>query len=327
MITKKYLIQLILPLIVLQSISYKLLSNILQLEFIEFTGNFFFQAYSIFLIIRTVNCFLIIANHKIKRSFFHFTLLAIVEFSFMLFYHIETTSIKLKFSDTGYLSPFFGNNFYALLVIQLLIIIGAVSIYRSNAYKSNHMHIILKSLFYLLIPFLFWVGFKYSQAYSNIRYCTSILNANNINQNQGYVEKSGLIGLNANEISSFSHYTFLPSHKYLVYFMDSDCKSCLRGLENIKKFERISGIKEVVYYDVKNKEGLINTGIETNNSKQLSDINTLKGESSMFNYIPIVPALFIIDNQEIKNIYLQSMPTIYELDEIFPNLKIEENLK
>ena len=301
-----YSVQIILPLIVLQSIHYKLFSDF-RFSFTTFSSVSFYQMYVVFMAVRSVNAFLIIANHKIKRSYIQFIILTSIELLFLILTYIYKGSFFENLSDLGHISFIFKGRFIGLLLFQIFILIVAVLVLKRKECTSKHMNFFIKIFYFLFIPFIFWFTFSSSLG----------LRAKGMDNFKEYETNNELVGKDISTIDAFKSYHFLPSKKYLVYYMDSGCNSCIRGLANLRQFKESSKINDIIIFDV---------AVGTDHEKQavissfdLAEFSYFEGDLNLLEYVPITPALFAIDELKIKKIYIQSTPSIYELGSLFPD--------
>lgn len=312
-----YLVRIILPLIILQSIHYKLFNNELLIGFLEFSNPFFIQIYTLFMAIRAINALLILANHKPKRSYFQLILLSFIELILLVVAYNAVKSWAI-FSDIGHLSTITPVNFYLIFFFQLSLTILGILLWKKET-ENTHMNFIVKTGFYFVIPFVFWFTLSKSNNRFSVKQCLNILSQTEVNDYKKIIEKSGLIGRDITTIKSLNNHTYVPSKKYILYLMDSQCKTCWRALENVKKFKNESEIEDVILFDLgdpKNRADILNAFTLSENFTVYDlDWDILK-------HIGSVPAMVTIDNMKIKNIYVKDIPCTYEMNTLFESTNL-----
>lgn len=305
-----FFFRIILPVIVLQSIHYQLFNEKALLTFFEISDDLFIQLYTLFIAVRAINALLIIANHKLKRSYLQFALLSSIELILLIIAYSSIEHWSL-ISDLGHLSSIITTNFYLSLIFQLALIIFAIKAWKKER-EDIHMNFMIKISFYFIIPLIFFFTLNRNNRFYSTNQCIKILSKNETTNYTNFIEKSGLIGSDVTILKSLSAHTFLPSKKYIVYLMDSQCESCWRGISNVKGFKDIPEIEDVILFDVADPKNRT----KTFTAFGLTEFTSYNLEWDTQYYLS-VPTMITIEDKKIKNIYTKSIPCTYEIDAIF----------
>ncbi|MEW7278370.1 hypothetical protein ABW636_07220 [Aquimarina sp. 2201CG1-2-11] len=307
-----FFLRIVLPIVILQSVYYKSFNREFVYSFFEFSNPNILGLYVVLMAVKSINALLIIANHKLKRSYLQLVIISGIELVILIgtYYSIDSWSV---FSDIGHISRILPSNIFIRVGFQSVIVICALLLWKKEQ-KNEHMNFIVKTSFYFIIPFVFLFLTSINTSLFSKNQCHAILAKSEANDYKEFVKNSGIIGRDITTINSLKNHTYLPSGKYIAYLMDSQCESCWRGIENVKKFKNLSSIEDVILYDIGNPK----------NRTKIFDAFGLSGrfkvyglDRSVLKYIMGVPAMVTIEDKEIKNIYVKSIPCTYEIGTLF----------